>query len=242
LCGKLGLVLAFMVFGLVAGANGLGVFMADHDPDPMHAMALAPAEAATAETKAVEAALARKTSSAGRYRSPYRESITEQPDGDCSSGKARNQRPVQAVNERPAIAAIPIGHRDGPAVLPSEPEILGAATPNIPDDSAKPEDAAEAAPASSVKESAAVPPASAKTLPTRSKYVQRHNQDNRKYVQRRNRNEYSPSPSYSNHNYRATATIIIMFKVDTLACGKLTWANSANGILAEPAEIQRHLF
>jgi hypothetical protein len=211
LCGKLGLVLAFMVFGLVAGANGLGVFMAV-DPDPMHAMALAPAEAATAETKAVEAALARKTSSAGRYRSPYRESITEQPDGDCSSGKARNQRPVQAVNERPAIAAIPIGHRDGPAVLPSEPEILGAATPNIPDDAAKPEDAAEAAPASSVKESAAVPPASAKTLPTRSKYVQhrdqddrkyvqRHNQDNRKYVQRRNRNEYSPSPSYSNHNY-----------------------------------------
>ena len=34
LCRKLGLVLAFIVFGLVAGANGLAVLMADHDPDP----------------------------------------------------------------------------------------------------------------------------------------------------------------------------------------------------------------
>jgi hypothetical protein len=41
LCRKLGLVLAFIVFGLDAGARSVAVFMADPDPDPMHAMALA---------------------------------------------------------------------------------------------------------------------------------------------------------------------------------------------------------
>jgi hypothetical protein len=207
LCRKLGLVLGFIVFGLVVGANGFAVFMEDPDPDPMHAMALAPAEArdsarsslptATAQTKAVEATLTKKTSNAGGIKSPCRENITERLGSDCTSGKARKPRPVQAINERPAIAAVLIGHRDGPAVLPSEPEIPVAATPHIPDGSAKPEDAAEAA---IVKESPA-PAASTKRSRTHRKYVQRRDQDDRKYVQRRNRNEYSPSPSYSYHNY-----------------------------------------
>jgi hypothetical protein len=208
LCRKLGLVLGFIVFGLVVGANGVAVFMAD--PDPMHAMALAPAEArdsaisslptATAQTKAVEATLTQKTSNASGIESPCRENITERLGSDCTSGKARKPRPVQAINERPAIAAVLIGHRAGSAVLPSHPEIPVAATPHIPDGSAKPEDAAEAAPASIVKESPA-PAASTKRSRTHRKYVQRRDQDDRKYVQRRNRNEYSPSSSYSYHNY-----------------------------------------
>ena len=79
LCRKLGLVLAFIVFGLVAGARSVAVFMADPDPDPMHAMALAPAEAldsatsslptTTVETKAVQATLAQKTTKAGGFKS-----------------------------------------------------------------------------------------------------------------------------------------------------------------------------
>jgi hypothetical protein len=82
---KLGLVLAFLVFGLVAGASGLAVFMADLDRDPKHAMALAPAETldgatssiatAIAETEALEAASAQKTSKAAGIQSPCRESI-----------------------------------------------------------------------------------------------------------------------------------------------------------------------
>src|SRR5262249_11274409 len=42
---KLGLVSAFVEFGLMAGASGVAVFVAGPEPDPMHAMALAPSEA-----------------------------------------------------------------------------------------------------------------------------------------------------------------------------------------------------
>src|SRR3974377_892573 len=37
-------VLAFTVFGLLAAASGVAVFLAAPDPDPMRAMALAPAK------------------------------------------------------------------------------------------------------------------------------------------------------------------------------------------------------
>jgi hypothetical protein len=246
LCRKLGLVLAFIVFGLVAGARSVAVFMADPDPDPMHAMALAPAEAldsatsslptTTVETKAVEATLAQKTTKVGGFKSSCRESITEQLGSDCTSGKARKPRSRQAVNERPAMASVLIGHSAGPVVLPSEPEITvdpavppsdpeitAAATPNIPDDPAKTEDAAEVAPASIVKGSAAAPLVSIERSRTHSKSVQRRDQDDRKYVrhrdqddgkyvrhrnqddrtyvQRRTRNEDSPSPRYSSQNH-----------------------------------------
>jgi hypothetical protein len=161
---KLGLVLAFIVFGLVAGASGVAVFMADPDPDPMHAMALAPAEAlvslpssipaAPAATKG-DAAFAQKAPKAGEIKPPT--------------------RAVQAVNERPAIAAVAIGHRD------AEPAIPVVATPQTPDGSAMPADAADAAPA--VAESPA-PAASPK------KSRARGNQ-----AQRRYRDEYSPRHS-----------------------------------------------
>lgn len=190
LCRKLGLVLAFIVFGLVAGASGVAVFMADPDPDPMHAMALAPAEAlvslpssipaAPAATKG-DAAFAQKTPKAGEIKPPCRENSTEHLGGDCTPGRAQKTRAVQAVNERPAIAAVAIGHRDGSAVLPSEPAIPVVATPQTPEGSAMPADAADAAPA--VAESPA-PAASPK------KSRARGNQ-----VQRRYRDEYSPRHS-----------------------------------------------
>ena len=154
----------------------------------------------------------------------------------CTSGKARKPRSRQAVNERPAIASVLIGHSADPVVLPSEPEITvdpavppsdpeitAAATPNIPDDPAKTEDAAEVAPASIVKESAAAPLVSIERSRTHSKSVQRRDQDDRKYVrhrgqdnrtyvrhrnqddrtyvQRRTRNEDSPSPRHSSQNH-----------------------------------------
>jgi hypothetical protein len=174
----------------------------------------------------VEATLAQKTTKADGFKSPCRESITEQLGSDCTSGKARKPR---SINERPAIASILIGHRDGPVVLPSEPEITvdppvppsdpeitAAATPNIPDDLAKTEDAAEVAPASIVKESAAAPLVSIERSRTHSKSVQRRDQDDRKYVrhrnqddrayvQRRTRNEDSPSPRYSSQNHYQSA-------------------------------------
>jgi hypothetical protein len=195
LCRKLGLVLAFIVFGLVAGANGITVFMADADLDPMNAMALAPAKALnsattspptpTVETETLEAGLAQKTSMAGGIKSPCRKNITEQLGSDCSSGKAPKARSVLAINERPAIAAVPIGNRDGPTVLASEQEIPVAATPDIADGSVKPADASKSAPASIVKESPA--PAASTKLRTRSNSAQRHDRDDSNSVQRRDR-------------------------------------------------------
>jgi hypothetical protein len=206
LCRKLGLALTFIVFGLVAVAGSVAGFMADPDPDPMNAMALAPVEAldratrspstAATETKVVEPTLAQKTSKAGGIKSPCRENAVEQLGGDCSSGKARKPRSAQAVNERPAIAAVLIGHRDGPAVLPSEPEVPLAATQDIPGSSATPVDAADAAPASVVSERA-TPAAFIKKSQTPSNSVRRRDRDDGNFAQRRDRNEYSPSRSYS---------------------------------------------
>ena len=42
---KVGLVLVFIMIGLVAAASGVNFFVTSPEPDPMQAMALAPAEA-----------------------------------------------------------------------------------------------------------------------------------------------------------------------------------------------------
>ena len=98
---------------------------------------------------------------------------------------------VIVANELPAIAAVPIGHRDGPAVLPSEPAIPVAAIPETPAVSVNPLDAADPAPTPAVTESPA-PAASAEKTRTRSNPVQR-----------RDRNEYSRSVNYGNHYYQS---------------------------------------
>src|SRR5260370_11513808 len=156
---KFALVLAFVV----AGASGIAVFITDSgpDPDPMTAMALAPVEAlssatnvipsGTAKMQAAEAAVVQKPPKAGESKSPCQKNATEKLGSDCTPGKAYTPRSVQAVNERPAIAAVPIG-RDGPALLSSERATPVAATPDGPDGFAKQADArpSNAAPASAV--------------------------------------------------------------------------------------------
>jgi hypothetical protein len=192
--------IAFVVCGLVAVASGITIFKAD--PDPMNAMALAPAEALSsrahftpagiAESNSAKIEFAQRNPETGAIKPRCQKNVTEHIGGDCTADQTRRPRSIQAINERPAIAAIPIGHRDGPALLPSEPAIPVAATPDGPDGSAKPADAepaSDAAPAAAVVESP-TPAASAKKARTRSSHVQR-----------REWNAYSPSPSYSYHNY-----------------------------------------
>jgi hypothetical protein len=224
---KLGLVLAFLVFGLVAGASGLAVFMADLDRDPKHAMALAPAEAlietkstiltGTAETEVLHATLTEKTSKAAETKSPCREDIWDSSVGDCPSGKTRKPRSTLALNERPAIAAVPIGRRVDPAVLPPEPA--------APVDAAVPEDAVTATPSetpsavpaspASLPESAvtaspsdagSTPPASLPAVaPTKAREhhrerVQRPQREHREYAStpryHREQREYASTPRY----------------------------------------------
>ena len=174
---KLGLVSAFVAFGLMAGASGIAVFMAGPDPDPMHAMALAPSEAllstppASAPPANAVAAEEQKTLNAGVTLPPCGGYVSERLGDDCSSFRMHRSRTVPAMNERPAIAAVAIGRRDEPAALPPQPAVNVAAIPQTPpDDSAVPADSAEvpaAAPAT-----AAVAPV-AKAARSRSRHVAR---------------------------------------------------------------------
>jgi hypothetical protein len=115
------------------------MFKTDSDPDPKDAMALAPAEALIAPNAAQPATQSEKrpanapsaqetdeervkaSRKAGPIKPTCRESLGEVPEGDCTSVRVVRVRPLRAVNERPLIAAVPIGHRDDPAVLPTPP-------------------------------------------------------------------------------------------------------------------------
>ena len=174
---KLGLVSAFVSLGLIAGVSGIAVFTAGPEPDPMHAMALAPSEAllstppASAPPANAVAAEEQKTLNAGVTLPPCGGYVSERLGDDCSSFRMHRSRQVPAMNERPAIAGVAIGRREEPAALPPQPAVNVAAIPQTPpDDSAVPADSVEvpaAAPAT-----AAVAPV-AKAARSRSRHVAR---------------------------------------------------------------------
>jgi hypothetical protein len=215
---KLGLVLAFLVFGLVAGASGLAVFLADVDRDPKHAMALAPAETlhgatssiatATPEIEAAEAALAQTPSKAAGRKLPCRESIRENLAVDCPSGKERKLRSILALNERPAIAAAPIGHRVDPTVLPPEPPAPVVAPLRQDAVTATPTETPSEAPTfpaslpegavTATSDAVATPPASLPAVAP--KRPQRHQREHREYASTprhyREHREYASTTRY----------------------------------------------
>jgi hypothetical protein len=53
---------------------------------------------------------------------------------DCASERMRKSRPVLAVNERPAIAAVAIGHREDPVAVTPQLAAPVAAIPEPPQD------------------------------------------------------------------------------------------------------------
>jgi len=175
--------MALLVCGLLAGASGVAIFKAEPDPDPRDAMALAPAETLGNTAPVVES---HSEKSEFAQRTPETGAI-------ALATKSRRPRSVRAINERPAIAAVPIGHRDGPPVLALEPAIPVAATPETLEVFANPIHAAPAAEAPAIPAVTEVAPhaGSAKKSRTRSNHVQH-----------RDRNEYSPSPNYGNHYYQ----------------------------------------
>ena len=125
--------LVFVVCGLIAGASAVTIFKAVPDTDPMSAMALAPPEArsTTAHPTNPDSGIGksifgnrkfvRETPTTGAIKSRCEKSATEHLGGDCIAGQIRRARSILALNERPAIAAAPIGHRVDPIVLPAEP-------------------------------------------------------------------------------------------------------------------------
>jgi hypothetical protein len=124
----------------------------DSDPgtsvNPLDAKALAPADAligpkptlpaAQSETKPADAPAVEKTDKEGAGASPKRgpikptcrKSLGEVREGDCIRVRVR-VRPLRAVNEPPPIAAVPIGHRDDPAVLPPPPSAPVENSPSL---------------------------------------------------------------------------------------------------------------
>ena len=182
---KVGIVLAFTVFGLIAATSGLSIFMAPPEPDPMQAMALAPSEPLIRLPSAADqsgpsiGAPAQRAIKASRIKSPpCGENAAENLSGNCAP--ARTPKPAPAVNERPAIATVAIGHQDGPALLSSEAATAVSAMPQMPESSATPADGADAPPAVAATEH---PPAVVKKSRPRSQ------------AHRRERNQYARSPS-----------------------------------------------
>jgi hypothetical protein len=196
---KLGFAIAFVAFGLIAAISNFSVFVTPPD-DPLTAMALAPEQAINSaapaaptlpvQDKSVEASFTDKGTTASR---PCGGAITADSGVDCTPTRMHRSRSVQSVNERPAIAAVAIGHRDESAVLPSEPAASFAAAPNSAEISATPPEApAESAAAETPPPAEAVTPAA----PAKKSRARGN--------QHRERSEYaraaSRGPTYSYHS------------------------------------------
>ena len=181
--------MAFVVCGLIAGAISVAIFNPEPDYDRMDAMALAPTEALIAPKPAQPATQSEKRP------------VTNGP----SAQKTRvvRVRPLRAVNERPLIAAVPIGHRDDPTVLPASPPTpiavspLLAVPPEEPKAIAAPTDTsiveatpADAAPATEPTPSAFMPTVTSKKTRPRVHHAQDETRSRR-------RNQYSDASRYS---------------------------------------------
>jgi hypothetical protein len=173
---ELRLALAFTVFGLVACTSGVALLVADYDPDPRSAFALAPLQTPSGETATLAATaktpvLAQKVTRTDGIKSCQR-NASEDVDANCVSGTARKPRGVHAVTDTPATAEIPIGRSNEPAVAAPESAVLVASTPPLKE--VAPE-STDAAPPSLVAE-APTPEGSA----TQPRKTARH-QGNRRY-------------------------------------------------------------
>jgi hypothetical protein len=139
-------VMALAVCGLVAGAMSVAIFKSEPNRDPKDAMAFAPAELLI-DRKPAQLATQRE--------------------------KRLVVHPRTAVSEQPLIAAVPIGHRGDPAVLPASrptPIAVGpapavsSATPAATETSLAETTSADAAPAAEP-----APPPSKSTVRPRSR-------------------------------------------------------------------------
>jgi hypothetical protein len=209
---RLRLVLSFVVLGIVGGASGVAVFMASPDSDPgtsanpLDAMALAPAEALIEPKIALPAAqpaprLANASADVGSTKPTCREGLSE-AEGGCI--RVRVVRPLRALNERPLIAAAPIGHRSDPTVLPApsapiEASPWPAAPPEKPSAIPTPTETAiaEAMPADTAPaaEPTPTPPAPAPRVTSNKSRPRVHHVQNESRSSRRN--GYSHTSGYS---------------------------------------------
>lgn len=205
--------MAFAACGLIAGAISFAIFDSAPDPDPRDAMALAPAQALT-ETKVAPAARLSENEippaqttgeeganashqKTGSIKPACRESAGETRQGDCAPVRVVRIRPARAANERPLIAAVPIGHRDDPTMRPASPQTAVGAGP-VPVAPEEPKVArapteislAEQTPAETPPAVEPAPPASNPAVAAQRSRPRVHHAS-----RRRNENSYSSSSS-----------------------------------------------
>jgi len=187
-------VITFVICGLVAGGSGIAIFKENLDPDPMTAMALAPAETLSGPARLMrivegnsgQGGLEQEAFKRAAVEPRCQSGNTEHLGGDCIAGQINRPRSIRPLNERLPIAAVPIGRLDGPSDMPST-AIQIAVTPETPVESANPADDAPAADIAAAIMEAPVPTVSAQKTRTRGKHVQRRG---------------SRSASYSKHYYQ----------------------------------------
>jgi hypothetical protein len=179
------ILVTFLVCGLIAGASGVAFFKAAPPPDPKDALALATG-ATPSSTPYNPMATVNGNSDNGEF-------AQKAPDTDAVARSIRSSSPhsVRAVNERPPIAAVPIGHTDRPAVPSSDPEVQLTTMPEVPPPSSSSPTGAAAAADTSIASPAPKAPArvaSTEKRRTRSNHVRRHV-----------RSEYSRSANYGRY-------------------------------------------
>jgi hypothetical protein len=176
--------LTFLVCGLIAGASGVAFFKAAPRPDSKDAMALATG-ATPSSIPDIPVATVKSNSDNGEF-------AEKAPDAGAIARPIRSSRPrsMQAVNERPPIAAVPIGHTDRPAVPSSDPAVQLMAMPEVPPSSSDPTGAAAAADPSIASP---VPEAPARVASAGKRRAHSN------HVRRHVRSEYSRSANYGRY-------------------------------------------
>ena len=142
---KAGVVISLLaVFGLAAEASGSKFLIAQHPSgsDPRNAMALAPAQISINPIPAAENMTGDIQAPQLGAKSGCLKPSTEAVREDCTPGRAARRRSTSAMNTPPAIAAVPIGHRPDPAVLPREGAAAVVAALPAPAEPPGPADAA----------------------------------------------------------------------------------------------------
>jgi hypothetical protein len=180
-------VIAFVICGLVACASGIAVFKENLDPDPLTAMALAPAEPLSGTARVSPMRIVEGNSGQDKLGQEALKGTAIKPDcesgnmghlvGDCLAPRQITRpRSIRALNEQPPIGAAPIGRLEGLPDLPSKSTIPVGVTAEAPADSANPANLTDVAPAVDtppVSTEASAPPASAQRIRIRGNYVQR---------------------------------------------------------------------
>jgi hypothetical protein len=175
---KLTLALAFTAIGLVAGASGVALLVAEDDSDPRSAFALArlpsPAEErattiATIETPATPVAQAVLPPDVAKVKSlePCARNASGAPEADCDSGVSRKPEVVLAVTAPPAAGDAPSRQSSEPAEAAPRPAALVANAPPLEEGTVAPANAT--APAQAAE---AVAPARPAATPRRTAHNQ----------------------------------------------------------------------